>query len=163
MNKRWLAALASALLLVTLASSPALAQSRGHGPGTFGLGIGSGTMTRLGLSGKYFMGSRAIQGDIGCGGWSCSGVGASLDYLFEMPPLASGRALNLAWNAGLGPGVALRDDAFALAAAGVLGLELNFKAIPIDLVGEWRPTLRLVPDTHFDPVEFSGQLRLYFY
>lgn len=158
--KRWLFAFAPVLALATLASAPAMAQ--GHGPGTFGLGLGSGTMTRLGLSAKYFMGDTALQANLGCYGWGCDGIGLSADYLFEMPPLAEGKVLNLAWNAGLGPGVGLHSDVFALAAAGVLGLEANFKVIPIDLVAEWRPTLLIVPDVHFEPVEFSGHVRFYF-
>lgn len=160
--KRWLLCLILACLPTIFVAAPAMAQ-HGNAPGNFGIGIGAGTITRLGLSAKHFLGSgSAIQANLGCGGWSCSGIGLSADYLFEMPALAQGEALALAWNAGLGPGVGLHSDVFALAGAGIVGLELDFKVIPIDLVVEWRPTLLIVPDVHFKPVEFSGHVRVWF-
>lgn len=142
-----------------LLAAPAHADYR---PGDFGLGIGSGTMTRLGLSFKHFMGDNAVQANFGCHGWSCDGIGLSGEYLFEMPALAEGRVMSLAWNAGLGPGIGVYSSNFALAGAGVLGLEGNFKPLPLDVVVEWRPTLLIVPDVHFEPVEFSGHVRVWF-
>lgn len=142
-----------------LLATPAQAD---YQPGEFGIGLGSGTMTRLGLSFKYFMGDHAIQANLGCRGWSCGGIGVSADYLFELPALVEGRVMSLDWNAGVGPGLGLSSGQIDFAAAGVLGLEANFKPIPLDLVLEWRPTLLIVPDVHFEPVEFSGHVRYWF-
>lgn len=150
------------LLVVLFLSASAKAERRGRGPGTFGLGLGAGTLTRLGLSAKYFMGDTALQANVGCGGWSCSSVGLSADYLFEVPPLIKGRVLDIGLGAGFGAGVGLHDHP-AIAAAGVIGLEGNFNSIPLDLVVEWRPTLLFVPDTHLKLDEFTGHVRVYLF
>lgn len=145
-------------------------------PGRFGLGIGSGTIAN-GLSAKYFVDSKnALQFNLGTFGgrgidrrWSrFHGLGVSADYLFEMPTIAkAGNAFELAWNLGVGIGLGFDDydrdrDYFALAASFVLGLEFNFIPIPIDIVLEFRPGVLIVPDVDFDPVDFTGHIRVYF-
>jgi len=42
-----------------------------------------------------------------------------------------------------------------------MGLEVNFRALPTDLVLEWRPELEIVPGPELDLVEFGAHLRLY--
>lgn len=156
------------LLLATLSllllSAPAMAERQGRGPGTLGFGLGAGTLTQLGLSAKYFIGGgdTAVQGNLGCGGWSCESVGLSADYLFEFPALAKGRGLDVAFAAGFGGGLGIHSHP-ALAAAGVLGLEFNLNVIPLDIVAEWRPRLLVVPDTRLDLIEVTGQVRFYVY
>lgn len=151
-------------------------------PGRFGLGIGMGTIAN-GLSAKYFVDKKnALQFNLGefggrgfddrWGHWG--GFGFSADYLFEMPTIAkAGNAFELAWNIGAGLGVGFDDDDyhhkdkhyhdyFALGASFVLGLELNFIPVPIDIVLEFRPGLLLVPYVDLDPVDFTAHLRVYF-
>jgi len=70
--------------------------------------------------------------------------------------------LNLDWSYGVGAGIASRNDNVALAASGVLGLELNINVIPVDLVLEYRPSLLISPDIDLEIVDFTGHLRFYF-
>ena len=86
------------------------------------------------------------------------------DYLYEMPVLLDTQLGDLAWNVGpgLGLGVYAPTNSVALTATGVVGLELAFGPIPLDLVVEYRPTLVFVPEVYFDPIDFTGHLRVFF-
>ncbi|MCO4764552.1 MAG: hypothetical protein KC502_23785 [Myxococcales bacterium] len=129
--------------------------------GKFGVGVGSGTTTN-GLSGKYFLGtSTALQVTVGGNGFDFGGLHVGADYLFEMPPLATGSVLDVAWNAGIGAGAVIGDP-LILAVSGVIGLELLFKPVPIDLVFEYRPSVLLIPKVGFGFGGFTGHLRWYF-
>jgi hypothetical protein len=98
------------------------------------------------------------------------GLGLGADYLFELPDIVrAGRAFDLAWNVGAGIGLGFDDDDgpndswdTAFAVAFVLGLELSFIPVPLDIVLEWRPGLLLVPDVDFDLVDFTAHIRFYF-
>ncbi len=159
-QKHWMLILSQVLLLLVLATAPATAQDR---PGQFGIGVGSGTNIS-GLSLKYNTGLTALQGNIGCYGYyDCHGIGLSGDFLFNMPTFFQHEVLNLAWNAGVGAGVGLHSDDINVAAAFVLGFEVNFNIIPIDLVLEWRPRLNIVSDVDLDIVGFTGHARFYLY
>lgn len=161
--------LTAALLATTTASADA---EHPRTPGNFGLGLGAGTST-AGLSMKYFTtNGTALQGVIGAGYGHHhhddhvddfhGGLGAGLDFLFEMPYLAEGEDVTLGWNIGPGVGVWLDDHYAAVAAAGVLGLELGIIPVPLDVVVEYRPRLLLVPDVGFDWFEATGHVRYYF-
>lgn len=136
-------------------------------PGTFGIGIGAGTISS-GLSGKYYMPSFAIQANVGTYGAAgdrygdFDGLAFSVDALLEQDALFQNDVVAIEWNLGIGGGLGLFDDTLALAAAGVIGLEFNFVPIPIDFVVEYRPTLLLSPDVHLEPIDFTGHLRFYF-
>lgn len=146
--------------------------------GTFGIGVGSGTLA-YGLSMKYFTASNfAIQGNVGywrgrwwgrCGRDSCryyrgNSFALSADAIFEQATIAGNSDIELAWNFGIGGGLGLSEfeDAVGAAAAGILGLELLIHVIPIDLVLEWRPNILVIPDFDPDLVNFTGHLRFYF-
>ena len=146
--------------------------------GTFGIGVGSGTLAH-GLSMKYFAASNfAIQGNIGlwrgrywgrcdrdyCQYFRGESFALSADAIFEQATIAGNSDIELAWNFGIGGGLGLSDynDAIGAAAAGILGLELLIHVIPIDLVLEWRPNLLVIPDFEPDLVNFTGHLRFYF-
>ena len=160
--------------LVALAAGVALSLalvSTGHAdkPGTLGVGLGAGTIAS-GLSGKYYSAnSIAFQANLGSFGGSRGdrfknpgGVAASLDVLLERPAFVVTPVVTLEWNLGLGAGLGIRDDALGVAAAGVLGLEFNFVPVPIDLVLEYRPTLAILQDVDFEPIDLTGHLRFYF-
>lgn len=153
--------------LIALAGTLAWAQpASAEKPGTFGIGIGGGTISS-GLSLKYYMGSFALQGTIGSFGsaadrFNFGGVAVSVDGLLEQNALFENGALSIDWNFGLGAGLGLFNDNFALAVAGIVGLEFNFKPVPIDFVVEYRPTLGLVGGFGLEPIDFSGHLRFYF-
>ena len=94
----------SVLVLAIVAAAALLTPSRAHAFGAsrqgFGLGIGSGTGA-TGVSGKLMAGPGAFQGVLGFWGHGDSsgpgpgqyshvdGIALSLDYLYEMPSLAT--------------------------------------------------------------------------
>lgn len=128
------------IALVTL-MAPGIASAGGKiGGGSFGLGLGGGTMVS-GLSAKYYMGnSSAIQAVIGGSGW---GFGASVDYAQDIVTLA--RTSWGKFNLYAGAGGAFHaynvgaDQSAVFGAAGIVGLNLHFTEIPLELATEWRP------------------------
>lgn len=137
--------------------------------GRFGLGLGAGTSTG-GVSGKYWMDeTKAVQLVVGAGygqradrdGWS-SGLGLSGDFLFEGSSFAVVDDVEFGWSLGPGVGLWANDDYFALAVAGVAGIEMGVLVFPLDLVLEYRPRVLVVPDVGFDWVNFSAHVRYYF-
>lgn len=158
--------------IIVLASTSFLSNADAkpiHAPGRLGIGLGSGTFAN-GLSLKYFAAeSMALQFNLGSVGGSggdrfkdVGGFAASGDVLIENGPLLASSLLNLDWSYGVGAGIASRNDNVALAASGVLGLELNINVIPVDLVLEYRPSLLISPDIDLEIVDFTGHLRFYF-
>ena len=162
MNKTVAFGAAFAIILIAL-------PARADKPGTIGIGLGSAT-SASGLSGKYYtsptMAFQAVVGSFGAAGLNryseYSGFGVSVDALVENSALVKNEFFSLDWNFGLGAGIGLLSDTLSVAAAGVVGLEFNFVPVPVDLVVEYRPTLGLVPDLHFEPIGFTGHLRYYF-
>jgi len=166
MNPAYLLAL---LLLPATAHAAAPIQNGGN----LGLGLGAGTGV-TGLSVKYFIGADfALQGVLGpwnaldldplSSGINSSSSGSfavSLDFILESQPVINGTFMDVAFN--WGGGLAIVPDSGPLAgAAGIGGLELNFEAIPIDVVFEYRPHVWFYPDVDFDWVGFTGHIRVY--
>lgn len=153
------------LLAVALASAVELADEPGD-PGSLGLGVGGGTAVS-GLSGKLpLSGGLAVQAVVGGAGYSHdygrSALGVDVDVLWEMPELVRAEeGVALAWSLGAG-GWTWVGAPFWLGANGVLGLELRVLPVPLDLVLEWRPSLRLVPEVGVELVDFGGHLRIWF-
>ncbi len=148
----------------------------------FGLGLGGG-LGATGLSAKYFLGADfALQGVVGL--WNpieidllqnddqdARNIGEfalSIDVLLESQPWVNGKAVDLAFNGGIGLAVAPTGGHPAgLSLVG--GFEVDFEAIPIDLVLEYRPHMWLVPlptdwgrpGTYVDFLAFTGHIRVY--
>jgi len=160
------AAAVAACLLVGARSAHALGTARQG----FGIGIGSGTIAN-GLSMKLMTGPGAFQGVVGFWGGGgvgdrfshANGVAGSLDYLLEMPTIASNAYFNVAWSFGVGAGVGVPTTNSSLGAAvsGVAGLEFNFMVVPIDFVVELRPSIAVAPDVGLHLVDFTASLRLW--
>jgi hypothetical protein len=164
---------ATVALVVTLA--PARAHAWGHSREGFGLGIGSGTGA-TGISGKLMVAPGAFQGVVGFWGHgdssgpgpgqysSIDGIALSLDYLFEMPALATTQFFDLDWNFGLGGGIGIATSGGTpgVAVAGVAGLEFNFTKIPLDLTVEYRPAVGLLPGVGIGLIGFTAHLRVWF-
>ena len=75
------------------------------------------------------------------------GVGFTLDALFESQPWISGSVVDLAFNGGLGlntvaTGIGAGSDWLGLSLVG--GFEVDFEAVPFDIVFEYRPNLWLL-------------------
>jgi hypothetical protein len=170
-------------LLCVLGASEAEAKGKGGGvrtPGNLGIGIGSGTLAS-GVSLKYMNGDTAFQGNIGIYGRgrdryfgrSRNWLALGFDYLFEMNSLTGPGDVELAWSIGPGVGLALRDDLedWDLSISGVIGLEILFNVVPIDLVLEYRPSIFINDErgrfrnergVYIDIVEFGAHLRFFF-
>jgi len=146
--------LLAALLSIVLVSLPQSAES-------LGIGVGSTTIAS-GLSLKQYAGPTAFQLTAGCWG-GCDGVAASLDFLVPMPAFANAQVLALAWNFGAGPAVGIGGGEVGIAGSFVLGLEVIFQPLPIDLVLEWRPAVHVLPDLDLEFVAFGGHLRIYLF
>lgn len=150
------------LALSTLAATTASAATPIQSAGNLGVGLGGGTHVS-GLSLKYFGAEAvALQGVVGFygAGRDATGLGASLDLLYEQKPLASGSVLDLGWNIGPGVNVGIGDN-LLLGAGGVAGLEFRFHDVPLDLVLEYRPGLTILPDVDLDLIGFGAHLRVY--
>lgn len=146
--------------VLAMAPSEVQAQSIRQG-GRLGVGIGTGTSTN-GLSLKYFVAdTQAFQFTAGAG-FGNGYLGAGLDYLLELPTLADAGVLAIGWNAGLGAGVGIGGGVLGVGVSGILGLEVLFEPLPIDLVLEWRPTVSVIPSVGFGLVGFTGHIRYYF-
>ena len=166
-------------LFVAIVAAPLLASSQAHGFGTarqgFGIGIGSGTGA-TGISGKLMVAPGAFQAVLGFWGHgdsngpgpaqysSLDGIAFSLDYLFEMPALATTQYFDLDWNFGLGGGIGVSTNGGTpgVAVAGVAGLEFNFTRVPLDLTIEYRPALGILPDVRIGLIGFTAHLRVWF-
>ncbi len=160
-SRRWtrLLTFVGACALSLALTAPA--QAKDIRSSSFGIGLGSGTVTN-GLSGKFFMGKNALQVTLGGNDFKFGALHVGADYLWEMPALANGSVVEVAWNAGLGAGVVIGGDDLFVAVSGVLGLEFNFKPLPIDLVLEYRPSLSVIPKVGFGYDGFTGHIRWYF-
>ncbi|MGG7035113.1 MAG: hypothetical protein ACI7YS_07965 [Flavobacterium sp.] len=99
-------------------------------------------------SGKF----NRIHADVSFGN---HGVGADVLFDFLVKPLG-GSGLN--WYAGVGPSVNIDDD-FWLGASGELGLEYKFQGAPIVIGADWRPTIWIIEDTHWNGGGFGVNLR----
>lgn len=176
--KRWIAGLLFFAAMFVGGSQSAFAGMPIKQAGNFGIGLGVGT-TGAPISLKYFLDSTlSIQGNVGwwrgwgwgcgrsryryCGGYYQDALGLGADVLYEGGPLAGNENVTLDWEAGAGAGIGIADYGFGLAVAGVLGLQLNIHAIPIDLVLEYRPSVYFVPDIGLNFVDFTGHIRYYF-
>lgn len=169
--KKMMVAMISALALMCM--TPAMAQA--DRPGGFGIGLGAGTAVS-GLSGKVHTGDIAFQGVVGCWGYYCHGLGLSMDVLFNMPTIHDAGVVRFAWNLGGGGAIGVGErgwtrryygtryahrTTFILHAQFVAGLELIFPDVPLDLVFELRPAIRLIPPAR--PYFFSGGAHVRFY
>lgn len=151
-------------LLAALMPMSAWAVAPVQQAGNLGLGIGSGTHVS-GLSGKYHltdgMAAQAMVGWWGLGRGDVEGISLSASYLIEPGVLARADGLTLEWNVGLGVNAVLADNTLGAGVHGVVGLELNLEIVPVDLVIEYRPGLRLLPATDPDFIGLGVHLRVY--
>ncbi len=160
-------------LLITLAMSAALLSTAGEAhagslmrtSGSIGVGFGQGYAS--GLSGKYVLADMmAVQATVGAHGYGWhynrGVIAVGADLLFLMPIIHSDEHFELGWNAGFGPGVSLWTSGLGMAVEGVVGLEMNLKVIPIDIVLEYRPGLGILPEIGLGLINFGGHVRFYF-
>jgi hypothetical protein len=162
--------LVSAIGIACLLLATREAHALGYARQGVGIGIGSGTIAN-GLSLKWMTGPGAIQGVVGFWGGggikdrfsNVGGVAGNLDYLFEMPTIASTPYFTIDWSFGLGAGIGVPTTNGKLGAAvsGIAGLEFNFTRVPIDFVVELRPTVAVIPDAGIHLLDITAHLRLW--
>lgn len=173
MNRKLLPVLFAASLFAAAPDAQAIELAdRIRQAGSFGIGFGGG-LGPSGLSAKYYFSKDfALQGVLGGYGWGYygwgndrfggAGFGVAVDFLFEGPAIHETDVFELGWN--IGPGVWLGagpDTWFGI--SGSLGLEFNFHPVPIDIVIEYKPALRIVDVVAFNPVNFGAHVRIYFH
>lgn len=75
--------------------------------------------------------------------WPAPGLGVGIDYLYHLPTLFEAAPVYFGWHIGVGASFRVRPEAEGLSlAAGlhtVVGVEVLFRNIPIDLTFAWRP------------------------
>ena len=139
-------------------------------PGELGVGLGAGTLA-TGVTAKYFFNSRnALQALVGVYGsllFGGRGYSGGVDYIREMPTLLRGNAATVNWNFGAGAGVISyshqRQDATLFSLSGVLGLGVQFRGAPLEVVAEWRPSVTFGQyQAGAKLSESGGALRWYF-
>lgn len=143
---RFLGPVVAALLGLVLALAPAEGTAQEIGAGKqIGVGLGWGTFA-AGLTGKYYLSTRsALQAHLGSS-FSVghhdhdSGLGLSVDYVWEPSSLATAPAGRLFWGIG-GGGAVFSDEGGGLAVNGVAELGWHFAPVPIELVLDYRPYL----------------------
>ncbi|MBW1877773.1 MAG: hypothetical protein JRJ84_05385 [Deltaproteobacteria bacterium] len=142
--------------------------------GNWGIGIGGGTAVS-GFSGKYFLtNGTALQAIVGGVGhvahdfgtdddFGTTALGVDIDFLVEMPTITTvADVFELGWAIGAGAWTWIPDP-FWLGINGVLGIEFNFIPIPLDVVLEYRPAIRVVPEVGMALWDFGVHVRFYFH
>lgn len=160
------------LLGLSLLAVPAASQAKTNefaGSGRLGLGLGS-IRSVSGLSGKFFLSdSMAVQGVVGTYGglgWGYGlvwgGIGVGADLLIEMPSLFDHEALNVNWNLGGGASAGVGSGYQVFGVAGVAGISLQLKPVPLDIVFELRPGVHFNSDAGVFYFGTGGHIRYYF-
>ena len=86
------------------------------------------------------------------------GIDALWDFLYK-PFEAEGETFF--WYVGAGPFLGIGDD-FSLGAVGEIGIEYQFRDVPLVLGMDWRPGFRLIDETDFNVDGFGLSLRFVF-
>lgn len=147
-RRRGLGVLATCLALMFVCA-PDQARAQQSDPiaqsGTFGIGLGGGTITS-GLTGKYYLSREtAIQGFLGS--WRDLGWSLSADFLYEFADLTENGDGRLFAGVGGGVGFAqgYRLGGNFLVLNGVFELGWHFRSFPLEIVLDVRPIVSLGP------------------
>ncbi len=123
------------------------------------LGVRFGGMSGYGgvaLDGTLGAGSGRIHADLG---FFNSGFAAEALWDLLYKPLG-GEAFN--WYLGVGPSLAIWNDAFQLGVSGEAGIEYHFSGAPLSLGIDYRPTFWILENTDFQAGGFGLNLRFVF-
>jgi hypothetical protein len=108
------------------------------------------------LDGVFGAGPGRIHADLG---FYHEGVGIDVLWDFINKPLGSEA---FSWYLGAGPTTYIGNNAFWLGLCGEIGLEYDFKTVPIAIGADWRPTLWVVEETKFGYDSFGLNVRFRF-
>jgi|GEM_PF-4799381 len=147
-------------LLLVGASSTAHAADRVRQAGNIGVGLGANSFS-FGLTGKYFVNdANAFQATVG--GREDGQVLLGVDYLYNFDPLWSDETAALGWYAGFGGSISPGSQQGSLIAAGIVGLDFDIDAAPLDIFVELRPSFLLAPVGDLKLFAAGGGVRYYF-
>jgi hypothetical protein len=167
--------MSTAILVATFVATTAGAQDALPSPssssegtireaGNFGIGLQSGSLAG-GLTGRYFVrDTQVVQVGLGAG-YSGTSYGAiSGAYLFEMPVFYEHRRFNLGWYVGPGALVATSFGVGILGIHAAVGLEMDFKNVPVDVSFQYNPGLVVVTGLGVAPsvLDMGLAMRMYF-
>ncbi len=133
-------------------SSVALSQDGAGYSTAIGVRLGpSVPAIKSGITIKHFLGNNAIEGIISFG----DGVGICGLYEIHKPLAAE----NLQWFIGAGGYVGFNNSTSNIGAAGIVGLDYKFSAIPLNLSLDWKPELNIISKVGFEAstVGFSAR------
>ena len=167
----------SLLVLVLIVAPSSAVAAPLDTPGRFGLGLEA---SRGGaIAWKYILTSTSgFQGAVGSPGYrEYGGIDVHVDYVKTLGTLGvAASSVRFPWYVGIGGEVWTYDgdsrffyndkhryeaDGMALAARGVLGLAVQFQAVPIDVYLQLTPTVLVVPGIDF--YVFHGALGFRYY
>ena len=140
-------------VLMILASLFSLSSKAQDGYKTaLGVRLGSSVPAiKNGVTFKHFFGSSAVEAILSFGD------GTALCGLYEIhKPLG---VANLQWLIGAGGYVGLSSGTNNIGAAGIIGLDYKFAAIPLNVTLDWKPELNLISKVGFEAsgVGFSAR------
>ncbi|NQU51152.1 MAG: outer membrane insertion C- signal [Bacteroidetes bacterium] len=117
-----------------------------------GIRFGDVSAGPIAIDGVFSTGDfNRIHADLSFG----DGVGIDVLWDFLYKPLGE-EAFN--WYVGVGPYIQI-DDPFWFGAAGEIGLEYKFAAVPIAIGIDWRPTLSIIEETDLHANGFGINVR----
>lgn len=135
----------ASMLLLVAAMQPGAALA--DEPGRFGIGLIVGDPS--GVSGKHNLGRMAIDWAVGWGLIEGDGIQGHVDWLWSLDLKSFDRA-DLGLHFGVGPKLALFDDAAWVGARAPVGVNFAFERVPIDVFVEVAAGLWIVEETDFD-------------
>lgn len=139
------------MIVVTLYTLSSQAQDGGY-KNALGVRLGSSVPAiKNGVTFKHFFGNNAVEAILSFGD------GTALCALYELhKPIG---VANLQWLIGGGGYVGWSNSTKSLGAAGIIGLDYKFPAIPLNLTLDWKPELNLVSAIGFEAsgVGFSAR------
>ena len=140
------------MIATSIFSISSQAQNGGGYKTALGIRLGSSVPAiKNGVTLKHFFGNKAIEGILSFGD------GTALCGLYEIHrPLGIS---SLQWLIGAGGYVGFSSGAKSFGAAGIIGLDYKFEAIPLNVTLDWKPELNLVSRIGFEAsgVGFSAR------
>jgi hypothetical protein len=106
---------------------------------------------KSGITVKHFMNDNAIEGIVSFGN------GIAICGLYEIhKPLATD---NLKWFTGFGAYAGFTSNTSNIGAAGIVGLDYKFDALPLNISLDWKPELNIITRVGFEAstVGFSAR------
>lgn len=120
-----------------------------------GVRFGNVSGGNVAIDGVFSLGKFSrVHADVSFG----NGVGVEALWDIVDKPLGTD---GFSWYAGFGPFVRIADP-FWLGAVGEIGIEYKFKAAPIAIGVDWRPSLSVIESTNFYADRFGLNIRYVF-